>query len=453
MNWISITFTLLTLLFLFYIYWSSKPKNIKKIEKNDIFDLDNFQFDNNMENLITDFDLLSDIDDSEIYIEEFSIEKSYKLFDSEKFQDRFKQSLLKSFDIKLEFYKKMLSNLKNLPNNSTNGINGLEVDTTQYKINRIKEIISNFEKLRKKYKSGKFNINKRFETVKSVLNTIVGRNDLKEIIINDIMLFCKNSKLFFKHYKNMVIYGNPGCGKSYTSEKISNIYSILGIFTEKFAKVSLDNFKNAWSGQSSKETIKTLYKLLEKAGFFDEAYSLNGHGYITDGTDVNNEIFTSMVDFLAEFEGKHILIIAGYPGLMKKWLKNNDGLDRRFPIGRRINLNNYSNMELFQIFMRKIKESENKIKFCNKSKNHIYKKLCNVIPELKNGASDIVSISDRFLNFIYTTPKIKWVNNKYSNNSKIINTFFKRLKLKNADFDDDYIKSDIIESDNVEDIL
>jgi SpoVK/Ycf46/Vps4 family AAA+-type ATPase len=80
--------------------------------------------------------------------------------------------------------------------------------------------------------------------------------------------------------------------------------------------------------------------------FIDEAYSLTPQNAINDfGQEAIDTLLKAMEDYRDNF----IVIVAGYPDLMKKFLKSNPGLQSRF--NTFINFEDYNSNELLEIFM------------------------------------------------------------------------------------------------------
>ena len=99
-------------------------------------------------------------------------------------------------------------------------------------------------------------------------------------------------------------------------------------------------------GQYIGHTEKNVKEILEKAEggvlFIDEAYTLVSGGENDFGQHVIDGILTAMT------ENKCIIIVAGYPEPMEKFINSNPGLKSRFT--RKIHLNDYNPEDLFKMF-------------------------------------------------------------------------------------------------------
>jgi len=85
--------------------------------------------------------------------------------------------------------------------------------------------------------------------------------------------------------------------------------------------------------------------------FIDEAYALSNQSKDNESKDFGQEAIDELVEALTAHLGEFSCIVAGYPDDMEQFLEANDGLQRRFPQLNAIQLDNYNDKELKQIFL------------------------------------------------------------------------------------------------------
>ena len=99
----------------------------------------------------------------------------------------------------------------------------------------------------------------------------------------------------------------------------------------------------AYLGHTAIRTKQFCEKALGGVLFIDEAYSLD-----VDGRDYGKEAIETILTFMEENRGKIVVIVAGYPKEMEKFLDSNPGLRSRFDTA--IQFDDYSLKDLMEIF-------------------------------------------------------------------------------------------------------
>jgi AAA+ superfamily predicted ATPase len=188
------------------------------------------------------------------------------------------------------------------------------------------------------------------------LNKLIGLSNIKNQIIDLILYYAL--KLDNKNYDllHTVIEGEPGTGKTELAEKLAKIYLKMGILKNNvFKKVKRSDLIAGYLGQTAIKTEKILEECKGGVLFIDEAYSL-GNADGKEGKDSFSKECIDMINqWLTENKSEFICIIAGYADdLSKSFFSYNNGLERRFPI--RFKIDNYTDEELANIFIKKIKE-------------------------------------------------------------------------------------------------
>jgi hypothetical protein len=198
------------------------------------------------------------------------------------------------------------------------------------------------------------------------LNNMIGMNGLKKSIMYQLLYFIqelhvintnnKDAPKIIHEFKHTVICGPPGTGKTEIAKMIGKMYSKIGILKKNiFKKVTRNDFVAGYLGQTALKTKQVINDCLGGVLFIDEAYSL------ANGSNENDIYSKECIDVLCESLSDHkdnlMVIIAGYEDeLNNTFFTANRGLESRFIW--RFKIDDYSSKELFQIFIKKIEETD-----------------------------------------------------------------------------------------------
>lgn len=144
---------------------------------------------------------------------------------------------------------------------------------------------------------------------------------------------------------HLVFSGNPGTGKTTVARLLSKIYHEIGLLSKgHLIETDRSGLVGGYVGQTAIKTQEVIQSALGGILFIDEAYSLTSKSE----NDYGNEAIDTLLKSMEDYRNDLIVIVAGYPALMEKFLYSNPGLESRF--NKFIYFEDYNDEELYNIF-------------------------------------------------------------------------------------------------------
>jgi type VII secretion ATPase EccA len=147
--------------------------------------------------------------------------------------------------------------------------------------------------------------------------------------------------------RHFVFSGPPGTGKTTVARILGRIFAALGLLVRpEVVEGHRGDLVGEHLGSTAIKTNKLIDSAIGGVLFIDEAYSLHNDGY-SGGDAFGSEAVQTLLKRAEDDRDRLVIVLAGYPDDMDRFLRSNPGLASRF--STRVTFPSYQPADLVQI--------------------------------------------------------------------------------------------------------
>ena len=198
------------------------------------------------------------------------------------------------------------------------------------------------------------------KTAQQQLSQMIGLKDIKQRMVEisawlTILSHRKNKSREDTPTLHMIFSGNPGTGKTTVARLFGELLREAGVLKRGHViEANGSDLVAEFVGNTAIKTNKLIDSALDGILFIDEAYVLSE----PDRGGFGLEAIDTLLVRLETDRSRLVVILAGYPARMKRFLDSNPGLSRRFPPENIFSFPDYSPEELWEILARILAKKE-----------------------------------------------------------------------------------------------
>jgi type VII secretion ATPase EccA len=146
---------------------------------------------------------------------------------------------------------------------------------------------------------------------------------------------------------HFVFTGPPGTGKTTVARILGRIFAALGLLVRpEVVEAHRADLVGEHLGSTALKTNRLIDSAMGGVLFIDEAYSLNNEGY-SGGDAFGAEAVQTLLKRAEDDRDRLVIILAGYPDDMDRFLRSNPGMSSRF--GTRVAFPSYQPDDMVRI--------------------------------------------------------------------------------------------------------